>query len=68
MRVGAEEILGAAMEVCEITTAAAGNEDFLANAIRTFEDGHAAPAFAGFERAEKSRGTGAEDESIKFVP
>ncbi len=67
VRVGAEEILRPAMSVGEVATAAAGNENFLADTVGTFEDGHAAPALAGFERAEKSRGAGAEDESIKFV-
>lgn len=67
VRVGAEEILGAAMEVRKVAAAAPGNENFLADAVGTFEDGDAAPALAGFERAEKSRGAGAEDENIKFV-
>jgi hypothetical protein len=48
MLVGAEEILRPAVNVREIATAASGNEDFLTDAIGTFEDCDAAPALAGF--------------------
>ena len=67
MLVGADEILRAAMDICEIAAAAAGDEDFLSDAIRALKDSDAAPAFAGFGRAEKSRGACAEDESVEFV-
>ena len=67
MLVGADEILRAAMDIREIAAAAAGDEDFLADAIGAFEDGDAASALAGFGRAEESCGAGAEDESVKFV-
>jgi hypothetical protein len=67
MLVGANEILRAAMDICEIAAAAAGDENFLANAICAFKDGDAASSLAGFGCAEESRGAGAEDESVKFV-
>jgi hypothetical protein len=63
----AEEILRAAVHVREIAAAAAGDEDFLANAIGTLEDGHAAAAFAGFGGAEESCGTSAENQCVKLV-
>jgi len=65
--VGAEKILGTAVDVREIAAPAAGDEDFFADAIGTLEDGYAASAFAGLRGAEESRSTGAENESVKFV-
>ena len=67
MLVGAEEVFGARVDVREITAAAAGDEDFFADAIGAFEDGDAAAAFAGFGGAEESGGARAEDECVKFV-
>jgi hypothetical protein len=67
MFICAEEILGAAVDVCEIAAAAAGDEDFLSDAIGAFDDGDAPTALASFGSAEKPCGTGAEDESVKFV-
>jgi len=32
-----------------------------------FQDGDAPPAFAGLDRAEKSRGSAAENQNVKFV-
>lgn len=67
MLVGTDEILRAAVDICEIAAAAAGDEDFLADAIGTLKDSDTASALAGFGCAEKSCGAGAEDESVKFV-
>ncbi len=67
MLVGAEEIFRTAVDVREVATAAAGDEDFFSDAIGTLEDGDAASSFAGFSRAEKASGTCAEDQSVKFV-
>ena len=67
MLISADEILRAAMDICEIASAAAGDENFLADAIGALKDGNATSAFAGFGCAEKSRCAGAEDESVKFV-
>ena len=67
MFIGAEEILRTAVDICEIATAAAGDENFLADAIGTFEDRDAASTLAGLCRTKESRGAGAEDESIEFV-
>jgi hypothetical protein len=65
--VGAEKILGPRVDVREIATAAAGNENFFADAVGAFEDGDAAAALTGFDGAEESGGSGTEDECVKFV-
>ncbi len=52
MLVCADEILRAAVNVRKIAAAAAGDEDFLADAIGALEYGNAASAFAGFGGAE----------------
>ena len=65
--VGADEIFGAAMDVREIAAPAPGDEDFLANAIGSFQYGNAASSFAGLGGAEESGCPGAEDEGVKFV-
>lgn len=65
--VGAEKILGAGVDVREIASAATGDEYFFADAVGAFEDGDAAAALAGFGGAEKSCGSCAEDECVKFV-
>src|SRR5258708_3850864 len=62
-----DEMFGLAMDICEIATAPAGDQDFLADAIGMLEHGDAAPAFAGLNRAEKSRGAAAENQGVKFV-
>ena len=67
MLVGADEIFRAAMDICEIATAAAGDQDFLPDTIGAFEDGDAAAAFAGFGGAEESCGTSAENQYIKLT-
>jgi len=52
MLVGADEIFRAAMDICEIATAAAGDQDFLPDTIGAFEDGDAPSSLAGFGCAE----------------
>ena len=61
------KIFRLAKNVAEIAAAAAGDQDFLADALGMLEDSDAPPAFAGFDRAEESRGAGAKNESVKFV-
>jgi len=62
-----DELLGLAIDICEIAAASAGDQDFLADAIGMLEHGDTPPAFAGFNRTEKSRGATAENKSVKFV-
>src|SRR5437879_8068255 len=56
-----DEIFGLAIDICEIATASAGDQDFHAHALAMFEHRDTAPAFAGLNRAEKSRGASAEN-------
>src|SRR5207248_8255032 len=53
--------------VGEIAAATAGDQNFLADAVGVLEDGDTPAAFAGFNGAEKSGGTGAENQSVKSV-
>src|SRR5260370_10277833 len=61
------EILRLAMNVGEITAPAAGDQDFLADAIGTLTHRDTPPAFAGLDRAEKARGAATEKERVKFA-
>jgi hypothetical protein len=63
----ADKILRTAVDVREVASAPAGDENFLADAVSKFEHRDAASAFAGFRRAQESCGTGAENESVTFV-
>jgi hypothetical protein len=53
------------MKVGEIAAAAAGNKDFLSQAIGAFEHGDAASALAGFDGAHQAGRASAEDECIE---
>jgi hypothetical protein len=55
------------MNIGEIATASAGDQNFLANAIGMFKQGDAPPTFASLDRAEESRCPAAEDYNIKLV-
>ena len=63
--IGGEEIFGCGVNVGEIATTTAGDEDFFANAVGMFEDRDAAAAFASFDGAEKAGGASAEDHNVK---
>ncbi len=65
--VGADEILGPAVDVREIAAPASGNQNFLADAVGALQYGDSASSFASFCGAQESRGASAEDESVKFV-
>ena len=65
--VSGNEILRLAIEIGEITTAAAGDQDFLADAFGMLQHGDTQSAFAGFDRAKQSRGAGAENHSVEFT-
>ena len=48
------------MEVGEVTAAASGNCDLLADAISVLEDDHATSALTGFDGAKETGCTGAD--------
>ena len=55
------------MEIGEVTAAAAGNEDLLADARSAFEHGNAASALASLDGAHKAGGASAEDDDVEVV-
>ncbi len=61
------EIFRLAMNVGEIATPPAGDEDFLADAIGMLEHGDTPPAFASLDRAEEASGTAAKHQRIKVA-
>ena len=62
----ADKFLRGAMEIREVAAAAAGDEDFLADAVRKrFKDGHTAPLASA--SAQPSRSAGAKNKNVKFA-
>ena len=61
VRIRGEEIFRLAMDIGEIASAAAGDEDFLAGAIGVLDHRDAASAFAGLDRAHQPGGAAAEN-------
>jgi hypothetical protein len=59
--IGGEEVFGRGVNVREITAAAAGDEDFLADVVCMLEDGNAAATLACLDSAEEASGAGAEN-------
>ena len=67
VRIAGNKTLRSAMNVGEITSSSAGNEDLLSRALGAFEDGHAPPSFAGFYRAHEPGSSRAENYRIIVV-
>ena len=67
MWVSRDEVFGLTVEIGEITASAAGDENFFARLVSTFEDSDSAAAFAGLDGAEESGGSRAEDDGIEVV-
>jgi hypothetical protein len=65
MGIGGEEIFGSGVEIGKVAATSTGDEDFFADAIGEFNDGDAAATLSSLEGAEKSGGTGTEDEDVK---
>jgi hypothetical protein len=55
------------VEVGEITAAAAGDENLLAQAIGAFENCDAASTFAGFDRADQAGCATAENQCVEAI-
>ncbi len=53
------------MQVGEIATAAAGDENFLAQTIGVIENGDAVSALAGFNSAHEAGGTASENQCVE---
>ena len=67
MGIFGEEIVGMSVDVGEIRTATAGDEDLLAGAVGVVEQGDAAAAAAGFDGAHQACCSGAEDEDVDLL-
>jgi hypothetical protein len=55
------------MDVGEIASAAAGDQNFFAKAVCTFENGDALTAISGFDRAHQACRATAEDKCVKLA-
>jgi hypothetical protein len=65
--IGGEEVAGAGVEVGEIASAAAGDQDLFAGSVSALDDRNAAAAAAGFHGSHKTRGASAENENVETV-
>jgi hypothetical protein len=59
--IGGDKVFRRGMNVREIAAAAAGDENFLPNAVGVFDDGHAAAAFARLDGAKEACGACAKN-------
>jgi hypothetical protein len=55
------------MNVGEVAAPAAGDENFLSDAVGVLEHRDAAASFAGFDGAHQSRGARAEDDCVELL-
>jgi len=60
-----EKIFRRCENVGEIATAAAGDENFFADAVGKFDDGDAATTLARFNGAEQAGGASAKDQDVE---
>jgi len=67
MLVCGEEVFRLAMKISEVAAASAGDQDFLANFVGAFEHSDMASAFAGLDGAKQPGGSGAKNQSVKFM-
>ena len=67
VRIGRKKIVGRAMDVGEIASASARNEDFSAETVGALQHGYAASALPCFDAAEKAGGAGTENDGVEFA-
>src|ERR1035441_1581635 len=65
VRISGEKVVRPAMQIGEIATPAAGNEDLLANAIGVLQHGDPAATLAGFEGTHQSGCAAAENNHVE---
>ena len=65
VRIGREKIFRRDVEVGEIAAAAAGNENFFADAIAVFDDDNAPATLARLDGAHQPRGAAADDRYVE---
>ncbi len=64
VRVRGGKIVRLTVDICEVTTAAAGNENLVAHTVGAFKNCYVAPAFAGLQRAHESGRAGPENQDV----
>ena len=64
--IGRKKVLWAGVEVGEITAAAAGDQDFLADSIRAFEYQDTPAPLAGFYGTHQAGSAGTENDDVVF--
>ena len=52
------------MQVGEVATSAAGDQDFLADALGAFENEHVPAASSGLDGTHQASGTGSKDDRV----
>jgi hypothetical protein len=62
-----DKVFGPAMDVGEIAAASTGDENLLADAIGTLQNGDTPPAFPGFYGAKQASRPSAKNQSVKPV-
>jgi hypothetical protein len=67
MRIGRKKIVRRGVQIGEITTSPAGDEDLLSYSIRALEQKNAAPAFSGFDRTHQASRTRPENDDVKWL-
>ncbi len=64
--IGRKEILRAGVQVGEVAAAAAGDQDFLADSIRSFEHQNTPAALAGLNGTHQAGRAGSENDDVVF--
>ena len=67
MWIGRKKILRAGVQVGEITAAAAGDQDFLADSIRAFEHQDTPAPLAGFDGTHQAGSACSENDDVVFL-
>src|SRR5260370_41545815 len=65
--IGRTKVLRTAVQVSEITTAAAGDEDFFADSIRAFEYEDMPAPLSGFDGTHQASSAGSENDDVVFL-
>ena len=65
VRIRGDEILRPAVKIREIAAPAPRNQNFLSGSLRVLQDCDAPAAFPSLDRAQQSRGAGADDQHVK---
>ena len=67
MSIGRKKVLRASVQVSEIATAAAGDEDLFADSIRAFEYQDMPAPLSGFNGTHQASSAGSENDDVVFL-